>query len=780
MSSKEILNSILQCPVDKCGRKFEDQEKMMTHIQRRHPELETAKKEATYVQGQFSQNSNQVQNSVNPMRKRSLSKDIQSQTQQQQQVLSKKENNSSQSKERNESLSSQSSNTPQIPIERAQSKDALLSKMQQRPPTPKQGLQINKSISTQSESLRKSQDLFRKTQENNQLIEKTALSSSKEPAARTSSASSNSKQIQQPITFKQSKSILKTSGSNIKNESSPVNKNKQGEQNENIKKQQSNVDQELIQSILMTISRAENKEQSKNLVPESALPKEEVQSEDEEADKGSQQSSSKATSRPSTANNQANQSELSKKSQQSDSNLINNSGSQSSLSEIKKQKQVTIQEILSCKKKISCEYLLEHSPNQTNDIAFIETLVLKEDNLIVFEDGLTDAKFDLMVSLQYLSLSHNQLINIVSLSKFSSSLIELNINFNQIQDINPLYECYQLQKLWASHNLISSITCLKQLKNLQILSLFNNQITSFADTLRELHNLEELDLADNPCSKDQFYKQEVLSSIKSNKFSKLDSKAITSQEMQASKTYSNNKNNNNNQKNNAQVRPGSAPLKVNPRTGLSASMIVNNQIKEKQQIQQQESLKEKLRENNHKEKSIISNEEYQKSQKIKELEKQLSEIQNRSIELRDQIRQTKKINKSIVQEIDEKEKENILLREQSGQIEQIKQTNKTLLRKISAYESTIILHSETPEELKKYLQTLSSQVKELEEKNQQLNQDNQQLEEEFMNQEELDGNDDDSYDSDYNPEKINELLRRSTAAFSQIKQDLKMLNQIKK
>ncbi|EAR89253.1 hypothetical protein TTHERM_00370680 (macronuclear) [Tetrahymena thermophila SB210] len=776
MSAKEIQNSVLQCPVEKCGRKFEDKEKMMTHIQRRHPELEAAKKEITHEQ---EQNSNQVQN-INPMRKRSLSKDIQSQVQQQQQVLIKKENNVSQSKDRNESLSLQSSNTPQIPIERAQSKDVLLSKMQQRPPTPKQGLQINKSISTQSESLRKSQDLFRKTQENNQLIEKTALSSSKEPASRTLSASSSSKQIQQPIAFKQSK--LKTSGSNTKNESSPVNnKDKQGVQNESKQKQQSNVDQELIKSILMTISRAENKEQSKNLITESSLPKEEVQSEDEEVDKQSQQSSSKAASRPSTANNQANQSELSKKSQQSDSNLINNSGSQLSLNDVKKQRQVTIQEILNCKKKISCEYLLEHSPNQTNDIAFIETLVLKEEDLIVFEDGLTDAKFDLMVSLQYLSLSHNQLINIVSLSKFSASLLELNINFNQIQDINPLYECFQLQKLWASHNLISSITCLKQLKNLQILSLYNNQITSFSDTLRELHNLEELDLADNPCSKDQFYKQEVLSSIKSNKFSKLDSAAITSQEIQASKTYSNNKNNNN-QKNNTQVRPGSAPLKVNPRTGLSASMIVNNQIKEKHQIQQQESLKEKLRENNHKdkEKITISNEEYQKTQKIKELEKQLSEIQNRSIELRDQIRQTKKINKSIVNEIEEKEKENILLREQSGQIEQIKQTNKTLLRKISAYESTIILHSETPEELKKYLQTLSSQVKELEEKNQQLNQDNQQLEEEFMNQEELDDQEDDSYDSDYNPEKINELLRRSTAAFSQIKQDLKMLNQIKK
>ncbi|KAL4496259.1 hypothetical protein ABPG72_012996 [Tetrahymena utriculariae] len=777
MSSKEVQNCILQCPVEKCGRKFEDQEKMMTHIQRRHPELEAAKREASNAQEQFGQNSNQAQNNVNLMRKRSMSKDIQSQVQIQKHIQNKKDNNAFESKERNESLSSQSSNAPQIPIERTQSKDVLLSKIQQKPPTPKQGLQISKSISTQSESLRKSQDLFRKTQENSQLIEKTILSSSKEPTIRTSSASSCSKQIQQPIAFKQSKSILKSSGSNTKNESSPVHsKFKQGEQNENKQKQQSNVDQELIKSILMTISRAENKEQSKNLVSESALPKEEVQSEDEEADRCSLQSSSKATSRPSTANNQVNQSELSKKSQQSDSNLINNSGSQQSLNEIKKQKQVTIQEILSCKKKICCEYLLEHSPNQTNDIAFIETLVLKEENLIVFEDGLTDAKFDLMVSLQYLSLSHNSLINIVSLSKFSASLLELNINFNQIQDINPLYECFQLQKLWANHNLISSITCLKQLKNLQILSLYNNQITSYTDTLRELQCLEELDLADNPCSKDQFYKQEVLSSIKSNKFTKLDSTAVTSQEIQASKTYKSN----NNQKNSVQERPGSAPLKINPRTGLSASMIVNNQIKEKHQIQQQQSLKERLRENNHKEKSIISNQEYEKSQKIKELEKQLSEIQNRSIELRDQIRQTKKINKLIVQEIEEKEKENILLREQSGQIEQIKQTNKTLLRKISAYESTIILHSETPEELKKYLQALSSQVKELEEKNQQLNQDNYQLEEDFINQEELDDQDDDSYDSDYNPEKINELLRRSTAAFSQIKQDLKMLNQIKK
>lgn len=79
------------------------------------------------------------------------------------------------------------------------------------------------------------------------------------------------------------------------------------------------------------------------------------------------------------------------------------------------------------------------------------------------------------------------------------NLTELNLTANQISDITPLSGLTNLNTLTLHINQISDISPLAGLTNLEVLGLGDNQISDIS-SLAELTNLEELVLGDNPIS----------------------------------------------------------------------------------------------------------------------------------------------------------------------------------------------------------------------------------------------------------------------------------------
>ena len=116
-----------------------------------------------------------------------------------------------------------------------------------------------------------------------------------------------------------------------------------------------------------------------------------------------------------------------------------------------------------------------------------------------------------LISIEFLSLSHNKIMNLAGISKIPT-IIDLNINNNYIEDLTPLMECTKLKKLFASNNNIKNINTLKNLTNLNVLTVFNNNINQFKPTLEVLSllpNLEELEMAENKITrKFKFYNVE--------------------------------------------------------------------------------------------------------------------------------------------------------------------------------------------------------------------------------------------------------------------------------
>lgn len=71
-------------------------------------------------------------------------------------------------------------------------------------------------------------------------------------------------------------------------------------------------------------------------------------------------------------------------------------------------------------------------------------LVLREENLYVFDDtpGLSIFK---LANLEFLSLSHNRIANLMGVSKLTE-LLELNINFNIVEDLR-LIICFKKESV---------------------------------------------------------------------------------------------------------------------------------------------------------------------------------------------------------------------------------------------------------------------------------------------------------------------------------------------
>ena len=107
---------------------------------------------------------------------------------------------------------------------------------------------------------------------------------------------------------------------------------------------------------------------------------------------------------------------------------------------------ITTQDIMNSRQKLTEEYILTKSGNDSlDDITHVKIvslcnlklisaqLVLREENLYVFDDtpGLSMFK---LANLEFLSLSHNRIANLMGVSKLAE-LIELNINFNIVEDL---------------------------------------------------------------------------------------------------------------------------------------------------------------------------------------------------------------------------------------------------------------------------------------------------------------------------------------------------------
>jgi len=157
----------------------------------------------------------------------------------------------------------------------------------------------------------------------------------------------------------------------------------------------------------------------------------------------------------------------------------------------------------------------------------VSQLVLRERNLrSLMTPGSVD--FAQLVSLEVLSLSHNLLEDIGPLSVLSS-LVEVNLNFNNISDLSPLYECELLEKLFASHNCVASVAGLDVgCPRLRELSLFANRLTDAQELLTMLRGLPELrvlDVGQNECSASPAQRYTLLQELPS--LERLDGKGLS-------------------------------------------------------------------------------------------------------------------------------------------------------------------------------------------------------------------------------------------------------------
>ena len=70
-----------------------------------------------------------------------------------------------------------------------------------------------------------------------------------------------------------------------------------------------------------------------------------------------------------------------------------------------------------------------------------------------------------------------------------TTLVELNLSFNNISDVGPLEDLVLLEKLWINRNHILLIDPLKKLKKLRTLGLFHNEIMNDKRAIEVLEDL---------------------------------------------------------------------------------------------------------------------------------------------------------------------------------------------------------------------------------------------------------------------------------------------------
>jgi len=186
------------------------------------------------------------------------------------------------------------------------------------------------------------------------------------------------------------------------------------------------------------------------------------------------------------------------------------------LEEQKEEITISMNDIIKSQKKLTPEFLT--SKTACDNLEDITQLILREEDLYHFDDTPTLSMDDLC-NIEYLALSHNKLTLVAGISKLAN-LLELNINFNLVEDITPLNECLNLEKLFASNNRIKTISGIRDLTRLKSISLTENKIQNFeetATTLALFPDLKELDLDRNPCTRKFTYKYDLLYYVKVEK-----------------------------------------------------------------------------------------------------------------------------------------------------------------------------------------------------------------------------------------------------------------------
>ena len=152
---------------------------------------------------------------------------------------------------------------------------------------------------------------------------------------------------------------------------------------------------------------------------------------------------------------------------------------------------------------------------------------IKPDKILILDlsgNKLTDISgIKLFKNLKIVYLGDNQITDI-SVLKDLNSLKNLNISWNEIYDISVISNLINIERLNLSNNKLTDISALNNLENLQTLNIANNnisilnlkksinlqslnlgntEITDLSAVLKNLINLEYLDIRDLELKSDQ-------------------------------------------------------------------------------------------------------------------------------------------------------------------------------------------------------------------------------------------------------------------------------------
>ncbi|ETI50120.1 hypothetical protein L914_06060 [Phytophthora nicotianae] len=191
------------------------------------------------------------------------------------------------------------------------------------------------------------------------------------------------------------------------------------------------------------------------------------------------------------------------------------------------------------------------------DLVALKELILRDEELTHVDETCAQT----LASLEILSLSHNRLASLEHF-QYLVNLIELNVNFNQIERLDNL-QCSGLEKLFIANNKIVDISPLRKLPELNTLSVYGNCITdldSALHTCRSLPRLRSLDLGGNPCSRDvEGYKFRVVKAL--SRLKMLDGDHITQLDKELTEEFFASMHRGSKQRNNGFIgaRPFTAP-----------------------------------------------------------------------------------------------------------------------------------------------------------------------------------------------------------------------------
>ena len=235
---------------------------------------------------------------------------------------------------------------------------------------------------------------------------------------------------------------------------------------------------------------------------------------------------------------------------------------------------------------ITEEMLFNNKKNKDDDEMYksLIEINLSKKNLYNFEDK-KNISFEKLSNLLILNISYNNLSNIKDV-QFFINLKELYINNNLITDLTFCEFLPQLLIFNAENNLINSITSLNTCTKLKILKLSNNKIEYLNSTLRVIKNLKnmtELSIEDNPFLSQLFsYREYFISNYKNIQI--IDNEKITDEKRELANNFY--KENNPLYKNSK--RPISSKLRGNKKLFLATNIneldIINENINDDEDI----------------------------------------------------------------------------------------------------------------------------------------------------------------------------------------------------